>query len=223
MGDDTSGTISKTKPTTDWRRVRAMADDEIRAGIVDDPDARPTDEAFWKDARVVMPRRKETVTIRLDADLLDWFRSEGGYQTRINAILRAYMNAHADDRSSVKMMGTRAPSSAYKLFEQAMTTRKQILCTYNGRPRELCPVILGHSQGQEKALTYQFGGHSEKGLPPGGQWRCLFLSKVRNIRLRDGPWHAGDSHNQPQDCVEIVDVDVNPASPYKPRRRLKRA
>src|SRR3984893_3309117 len=83
------------------------------------------------------------------------------------------------------------------------------------------PRYLGHSQGQEKALTYQFGGHSEKGLPPGGQWRCLFLSKVRNIRLRDGPWHAGDSHNQPQDCVEIIDLDVNPASPHKPRRRLK--
>ena len=223
MSDDTSRTISKTKPATNWRRVRSMADDEIRAGIVDDPDARPTDEAFWKDARVIMPRRKETVTIQLDADLLDWFRSGRGYQTRINAILRAYMNAHPDDRPSVTMMVTRAPSSAYKLVEEAMTTRKQILCTYNGRPRELCPVILGHSQGQEKALTYQFGGQSEKGLPPGGQWRCLFLSKVRNIRLRDGPWHAGDSHNQPQDCVEIVDLDVNPASPYNPKRRLNRA
>jgi len=63
MSDDTSRTISKTKPATNWRRVRSMADDEIRAGIVDDPDARPTDEAFWKDARVIMPRRKETVTI----------------------------------------------------------------------------------------------------------------------------------------------------------------
>jgi uncharacterized protein (DUF4415 family) len=129
-----------------------MTDDEIRAAIIDHPDAWPTDEAFWREARVVMPRRKETVTMRLDADLLDWFRSERGYQTRINAILRAYMNAHADDRSSVTMMGTRAPSSAYKLFEQAMTTRKQILCTYNGHRRELCPVILGHSQGQEKEL-----------------------------------------------------------------------
>ena len=162
----------------------------------------------------------ETVTIRLDADLLDWFRSERGYQTRINAILRAFMNAHADDRSPATMTKTLAPSSAYKLFQQAMTTRKQILCAYNGRPRELCPVILGHSQGQEKALTYQFGGQSEKGLPRGGQWRCLWLSKVRNIRLRDGPWHAGDRHDQPQDCVEIVDLDVNPASPYNPKRRL---
>jgi hypothetical protein len=38
--------------------------------------------------------------------------------------------------------------------------------------------------------------------------------------LRDGPWHAGDSHNQPQGCVDVVDLDVNPASPYNPKRRL---
>jgi len=112
------------------------------------------------------------------------------------------------------------PSAAYKLFEQAMISRKQILCTYDGHPRELCPVILGHSQGQEKALAYQFGGQSGSGLPPGGQWRCLWLSKVGNIRLRNGLWHAGDSHKQPQGCVEIVDLDINPTSPYHPKRRL---
>ena len=112
------------------------------------------------------------------------------------------------------------PSSAYSLFEQAMLSRKQILCTYDGRPRELCPIILGHSNGQEKALTYQFAGQSSKGLPPGGQWRCLWLSKVSNVRLRDGPWHAGDGHSQPQDCVDVVDLDANPASPYNPKRPL---
>jgi hypothetical protein len=63
------------------------------------------------------------------------------------------------------------PSSAYDLFVQAMADRKQILCTYGGYPRELCPIILGHSQGQEKALTYQFGGESESGLPPQGDWK----------------------------------------------------
>jgi hypothetical protein len=112
------------------------------------------------------------------------------------------------------------PSTAYNLFEQAMISRRQVLCTYDGHPRELCPIILGHSNGQEKALTYQFGGQSSKGLPPDGQWRCLWLSKVSNVRLRDGPWYSGDSHSQPQGCVEIVDLDVNPASPYSPRRRL---
>jgi hypothetical protein len=102
-----------------------------------------------------------------------------------------------------------------------MADRKQILCTYDGYPRELCPIILGHSQDQEKALTFQFGGGSRKGLPPGGQWRCLLLVKVTGVRLRDGPWHTGDSHAQPQGCVEIVDLDVNPASPYNPKRRLR--
>src|SRR6201993_4262588 len=96
MSDDTSGTTSTTEPKTDWRRVRSMTDEEVHAAIIDDPDAKPTDEAFWKEARVVMPRRKETVTMRLDADLLEWFRGERGYQTRINAILRAYMNAQTN-------------------------------------------------------------------------------------------------------------------------------
>jgi len=98
MSDDISGTTSKIEPKTDWRRLRSMTDEEVHTALIDDPDAQPTDETFWRDARVVMPRRKETVTMRLDADLLEWFRSEGGYQTRINAILRAYMNAHAGDR-----------------------------------------------------------------------------------------------------------------------------
>ena len=220
MSDDISGTTSKTEPQTDWRRIRSMTDAEIRAAIIDDPDAKPTDENFWKDARLVAPRRKVTVTMRLDADLLEWFRRERGYQARINEILRAHMNAQLGDHASTTMTRTAAPSSVYKLFEQAMISRKQIRCTYNGRSRELCPVILGHSQGQEKALTYQFGGQSEKGLPPGGQWRCLWLSKVSNVRLRDGPLYAGDRHDQPQGCVEIVDLDVNPESPYNPRRRL---
>jgi len=104
------------------------------------------------------------------------------------------------------------------LFEQAMKLRKQIVCMYDARLRELCPIILGHSQGQEKALTYQFGGQSKSGLPPGGEWRCLWLSKVSNIELRDGPWFVGSSHTQPQGCVETVDLDVNPSSPYGPKR-----
>ena len=110
-------------------------------------------------------------------------------------------------------------SRTYALFECAMRLRKPMVCIYGGRRRELCPIILGHSQGQEKALTYQFGGESSSGLPRGGEWRCLWLSKVSGIELRDGPWIAGSSHSRPQGCVEIVDLDVNPSSPYRPKRR----
>jgi uncharacterized protein (DUF4415 family) len=76
-------------------RLRGLRDDEIRKGIEVDPDVHTTDEAFWKNAKIVLPRRKEVATMRLDADLLEWFRQQKGYQTRINAILRAYMKANS--------------------------------------------------------------------------------------------------------------------------------
>jgi uncharacterized protein (DUF4415 family) len=72
-----------------------MSDAEIGEGIA--ADAGATDENFWKGAKVVWPARKQVVTMRLDADLLRWFRQQRGYQTRINAILRAYMVAHASE------------------------------------------------------------------------------------------------------------------------------
>ncbi|MFC1451838.1 BrnA antitoxin family protein [Verrucomicrobiota bacterium] len=53
------------------------------------------DKAFFKHAKLRMPKRKQSVSLRLDPDVLDWFKHEGrGYQTRINAILRAYVEAH---------------------------------------------------------------------------------------------------------------------------------
>lgn len=85
---------SKRGAATDWNRLRRMTPAAIRKGVVADTDARATDAKFWKTAKVVLPTPKELVTMRLDADLLHWFRRERGYQTRINAILRAYMQAH---------------------------------------------------------------------------------------------------------------------------------
>jgi uncharacterized protein (DUF4415 family) len=76
-----------------------MGDADIRTSIDADSDVHATDEKFWKDAKVVLPVRKGIVTIRLDADLLRWFRQQRGYQTRINAILRAYMSANAEEIS----------------------------------------------------------------------------------------------------------------------------
>lgn len=104
-----------------------------------------------------------------------------------------------------------------------MRTRKQIVCVYDNCDREVCAVLLGHSGGQEKTLTYQFAGESKSGLPPGGEWRCLFLSNVSKVRLRDGPWLVGSRHTRPQGCVQVVDLDVNPASPYRPKRHMASA
>jgi uncharacterized protein (DUF4415 family) len=85
---------SSVTARTDWKRVRSLSDPQIRRTLESDPEARPTDAAFWKKARVVIPTAKQTITIRLDADLLDWLRKQKGYQTRINAVLRTYMEAN---------------------------------------------------------------------------------------------------------------------------------
>ena len=150
------------------------------------------------------------------------YRDEVGQQIEEHlaahaALLHRWLDALRQRAAKTEEPGL---SQNYRLFEQAMAERTQILCMYDGFRRELCPIILGHSEGEEKALAYQFGGESRSGLPRGGEWRCLFLSNVSNVQLRKGRWYTGDSHGQPSRCVEIVDLDVNPDSPYDPKRRL---
>ena len=99
MNDDITGNGSMVETQTDWGRLRQRRDEDIHAALEADADIYPTDETFWQDAKVVMPRRKAVVTIRLDADLLEWLRQEKGYQTRINAVLRAYMAAQAGQQT----------------------------------------------------------------------------------------------------------------------------
>jgi hypothetical protein len=90
---------------------------------------------------------------------------------------------------------------------------------YQGHPRAICPIILGYSDGAEKALTFQFKGSGSK-RPVRGQWKCLTLAEVSNAEIIDGPWHAGEQHSQSQSCVKDVDLDINPDSPYSPKRQL---
>jgi uncharacterized protein (DUF4415 family) len=84
------------KGRTDYARLDAMTDEEIAQVVAEDPDAAPLD-IDWTQARLVLPPGKESVTLRVDQDVLDWFRKQGkGYQTRMNAVLRAYKEAHQE-------------------------------------------------------------------------------------------------------------------------------
>ncbi|NOR70844.1 MAG: 3-oxoacyl-ACP synthase [Methylomarinum sp.] len=59
------------------------------------------DEQFWKNAEVRLPENKKSVNIRLDADVLEWMKAQGkGYQSRINAILRSYYEAHKNEHTN---------------------------------------------------------------------------------------------------------------------------
>lgn len=100
-------------------------------------------------------------------------------------------------------------SANYAIIRDAIQHKKQIIATYDGLVREMCPHCIGRNkEGAEQALLFQFAGGSKKGLPPGGQWRCLELSKLSNVSSRDGPWHTGQSHQKPQTCVKQIDVEV---------------
>lgn len=79
---------------TDWARLDALQDEDIDLFDI----AEITPEMFAKamvQRGLKSPPNKRQITIRLDEDVLRWFRSQGkGYQTRINSLLRAYMEAH---------------------------------------------------------------------------------------------------------------------------------
>lgn len=83
---------------TDLKRLRALRDKDI--DLSENPEVTP--EMFAKAIvrrGLVSPPSKEQVTLRLDEDVLKWFRSQGkGYQTQINALLRAYVEARRNKR-----------------------------------------------------------------------------------------------------------------------------
>ena len=89
-----SSTMQKSQ--TDWDRLDSMKEEEI--DLSDIPEITP--EMFAKSVvrKGLKPvRRKTQLTIRLDHDVVDWYKSQGrGYQTRINSLLRAYMEAHKE-------------------------------------------------------------------------------------------------------------------------------
>jgi uncharacterized protein (DUF4415 family) len=80
---------SSKRSGTDWEYLRADSDEGI--DFSDIPRLGPE---FWRNAEPRIPQKKESVTIRLDHDVLAWFRGMGrGYQTKINAVLRSYMRS----------------------------------------------------------------------------------------------------------------------------------
>jgi len=84
---------------TDWAAVAALTDEEIEAAVRKDPDAVPLD-FDWSEAVLVIPPKKKAISIRVDEDVLDFFKQDGtGYQRRMNAVLRSYMEQRRKKRA----------------------------------------------------------------------------------------------------------------------------
>jgi uncharacterized protein (DUF4415 family) len=79
----------------DWERVDSLTDADIALAMRGDPGAVDPGLDWLEQAMVLRPAQpKERLTMRVDADVVGWFRARGrGYQTRMNAVLRAYVEA----------------------------------------------------------------------------------------------------------------------------------
>jgi uncharacterized protein (DUF4415 family) len=87
---------------SDWARAAAETREEIEAQVAADPDEAGM-VVDWKSVAIELPKPKADLHMRLDRDVLDYFRSTGkGYQTRINAVLRSYVKRMRRDESSAQ-------------------------------------------------------------------------------------------------------------------------
>ncbi len=83
-----SGNNTKRRSRTDWKRVDSLRDEDI--DYSDIPKLTPD---FFKHA-ILWPGPKKQITLRLDPDVLTFFRRQGkGYQSTINAVLRKYVES----------------------------------------------------------------------------------------------------------------------------------
>lgn len=93
-------TSSKTpkvvQDRTDWARLRSMPDEEIERLAADDEDNPATiSDDEWAHATVGLPPPKASIHANFDVDVVNWFKAQGrGYQARMNAVLRRYMETH---------------------------------------------------------------------------------------------------------------------------------
>jgi len=106
LGDGThviehpDGRLERRKSETDLARLRTMTDEEIESSIADDPDWQEFKDIYWSKAVVLIPPKKKAISIRVDEDVLDYFKKEGTrYQRRINAVLRSYMQQKRKKRA----------------------------------------------------------------------------------------------------------------------------
>jgi hypothetical protein len=99
--------------------------------------------------------------------------------------------------------------SDYELIREAIIERRQVIATYKGQRREMCPHAIGYTNGREQGLFFEFGGESSSGPPDGGQWCCLPIAELDSIEVVEGKWHSGGERGHEHSCVDVIDVEAS--------------
>jgi uncharacterized protein (DUF4415 family) len=84
-------------------RKRLEELENIPESAIDTSDISELDASFWSQAKQVKPLTKQAISLRVDSDVLDWFKSQGkGYQSLMNAVLRSYVEYHINNNNEVR-------------------------------------------------------------------------------------------------------------------------
>jgi hypothetical protein len=108
---------------------------------------------------------------------------------------------------------------AYTILAEAINGKQQVVARYHDEERIFSPHALGTKQGVAHVLVYQYAGGSRTGLPPGGEWRCLNVEELSEIRLEPGAWRTAENVFNPQTCLDEVDVLADPLPPRATARQ----
>jgi hypothetical protein len=102
---------------------------------------------------------------------------------------------------------------AYQTLAEAIATKQQVVARYHGQERIFSPHALGTKRGATHVLVYQYAGGSQTSIPSEGEWRCLDVTKLRDIQLRPGAWRTAPNVFNPQTCLDEIDVLAEPLPP----------
>ncbi|QQO12571.1 PIN domain-containing protein [Bradyrhizobium diazoefficiens] len=99
-------------------------------------------------------------------------------------------------------------SSTFAALRQAMLHRRPVRLTYGRKEFVVCPYVLGHAVGEERAFVLVVNGTGERKESKRGNWICLRVAKIQNIETIDGPWINRAFPGPVQRCVDQVHLDV---------------
>ena len=225
----------------EFRQLTPAEAQRLNAMPIDYSDLPPLGNEFFSKAKETWPPITQQLTIRLDADVLQWLKAYGrGYQTRINRILRAAMESQPPRRS--RSTATRIPADSSSgvetanaaenesgiprplearpninaLLSKAISEKRLLRLRYKNSERVVEPHDYGIHKGKIKLLAYQVGGSSSHQLP---NWRRMEQDLISDIHVLDGTFRGGrPAASRKHHRWEKIFIRVKPAEKNKKQR-----
>jgi uncharacterized protein len=99
-------------------------------------------------------------------------------------------------------------SEAFMALRRALLERRSVHVSRDGKCQTVCPYILGHTTGEERAFVLLVDASARTKRPPQARWICLRLSKIEDVRFADEPWIEQEYPGPVQRCVDQVHLEA---------------